>query len=357
MRTFTCGLLPDSRTPGWRARTSDDPARSTLLAVHAMTRRAPKGLWPAVTETVQVAGLRVRLYEHYDRDDRLREALAEFHAESWAPLAPGLRRLSDCLPDLDDAESLLVESVDPRRGLDYLVALRALAAEAGLDRIPMFGTPPVVIAGYLPSGTAQAHRFLWHLDKALLWEAAAAGIKGSPPPVRRPTFVTLASFGAGVPAVDTSIAGTDARWDPRTEVPADARRRLRNETSLAPETIEAELTRIGEDGGYRFPDTSTQRGGIWRLERDAEWVWWRIRRRWTYEQIAREWERLHPGDIRLQYRLDDDVAREWEAANPSEARTLAAPVEAVSLVRKAVTTFARRAGVDVRTGPGRRANR
>jgi hypothetical protein len=33
---------------------------------------------------------------------------------------------------------------------------------------------------------------------------------------------------------------------------------------------------------------------------------------------------------------------------------LMAPAEAVGLVRKAVTTFALRAQVDVRTGPGRR---
>ena len=47
---------------------------------------------------------------------------------------------------------------------DYVAGLRALAAEAGLDRIPMFGAPERAAAGYLPSGISQAHRFLWHLD-------------------------------------------------------------------------------------------------------------------------------------------------------------------------------------------------
>jgi hypothetical protein len=322
-----------------------------------MIKRAAKGLWPAVTVIQRVASPRLRLYEHYDRDDRIQKALIQFHRDWWSRLGPRLRRLDDCLPDLDDAERQLAELVGVGPARDYFAELGALAAEAGLDRIPMVGPPPVVIAGYLPSGIAQVHRFLWHLDKALIWEAAPVEAKGSLPPVRRPTFVALASFGTSIPAVDTLIAGTDARWEPRTELLADARRRLRNETDLARDTIEAELARIADEGGYQFPDTSTQRSGIWRLDRDAEWVWWRIRRRWTYEQIVREWQRLHPGDFRLQYRLDDDGAREWEAENPLEAGTLMAAAEAVGLVRKAVTTFAQRARVNVRTGPGPRASR
>jgi hypothetical protein len=321
-----------------------------------MTRGAPKGLWPAVTTIQQVAFSRLRIYEHYDQDVGLREALTGFHHQWWGELGGSLRRLDDCLPDLDDAERQLTDLMGAELAGNYLEELRALAAAAGLDRIPMVGTPPAVITGYLPSGTAQAHRFLWALDKALLWEAAAGSRIGSMPAVVRPTFVSLASFGAPIPAVDTSIAGLDARWDPRTELLADARRRLRHETDLTSDAIELELARISRDGEYQFPDTSTQRSGIWRLDRDSEWVWWRIRRRWTYEQIAREWERLHPGDFRLQYRLDDDEARRWKVENPHEAGMLMVPAEAVGLVRKAVRTFARRARVDARFGPGRRGN-
>ena len=322
-----------------------------------MSGRAPKGLWPAVIDIARIGFSRLRLYELYERDDDLREALIQFHGEWWSRLGGSLRRLDDCLPDLDDAERHLADLVGVEPAHDYFEALGVLATEAGLDRIPKVGTPPLVIAGYLPSGIAQAHRFLWGLDKALIWEAASVAAKGSLPPVRRPTFVALASFGAPIPAVDTSIAETDARWDPRTELLADARRRLRRETNLTRGTIEAELTRIADEGGYQFPDTSTQRSGIWRLDRDAEWVWWRIRRRWTYERIAREWQRLHPGDFRLQYRLDDDEARKWKADNPLEAGSLMVPAEAVSLVRKAVTTFAQRARVHVMTRPGGRAGR
>lgn len=315
----------------------------------------PKGRWPAVTAIERVAFSRLRLYEHYERDDDLRQTLLRMHGEWWSRLGKSLRRLDDRLPDLDDAQQRLVDVAGPEPALAYLADLGALAAEAGLSRIPMVGTPE--IANYLPSGVALAHRYLWDLDKALLWEAAPTRAIATLPVVRRPTFVALASFGMPIPAVDMSIAGTDARWNPRTELRADARRRVRSETDLSAETIETELQRIAGEGGYEFPDTSTERSGIWRLDRDAEWVWWRIRRQWTYEQIAREWERLHPGDFRLQYRLDDEEAREWEAENPLEAGSLTAPAEAIGLVRKAVTTFAGRARVDVRTGPGRRASR
>ena len=310
------------------------------------------GLWPAVTNVQRVAFSRLRLYEHYDGDDQIREALSQLHGEWWTRLGRSLRRLDDRLPDLDDGERQLADLVGPESGHEYLADLGALAAEAGLDRIPMIGTPAV--AGYLHSGVAQAHRFLWGLDKALLWEAAPDTAKGSLPPVGRPTFVALASFGASIPVVDTSIAETAARWDPRTELRADARRRLRSETDLTRETIEAELNRIGEEGGYQFPDTSTQRSGIWRLNRDSQWTWWRIRWGWTYTWIAEEWDGLHPGYHRLQSRADA-FAREWEAKNPGEVGSLENPADAVRLVRKAVTTFAERARVDFRTGPGGRA--
>ncbi|MFI5040397.1 MAG: hypothetical protein ACHQNA_00890 [Acidimicrobiales bacterium] len=314
-----------------------------------MIGRAPRGLWPAVTDIQRVVFSRLRLYEHYDRDDRLRDALLGFHGEWWTRLGRSLRRLDDRLPDLDDAERQLADLVGSEPAHDYLDALSALATEAGLDRIPMVGSP--VIGGYLSSGLAQVHRCLWGLDKALLWEAAPAAVTGSLPPVRRPTFVALASAGWSVPAVDTSIAGTDARWDPRTELLVDARRRLRRETDLAPERIETELQRIADEGGYQFPDTSSQRSGIWRLERDVEWVWWRIRWGWTYAQIAEEWERLHPGDHRLQPHADD-FARDWEANNPDDVGSLENPADAARLVRKAVTTFAERARVNVGTRPG-----
>jgi hypothetical protein len=93
--------------------------------------------------------------------------------------------------------------------------------------------------------------------------------------------------------------------------------------------------------------------GAPRLDRDAQWTWWRIRWGWTYGQIAEEWERLNPGDLRLQPR-SDAFAREWEASYPDELGRLERPADAARLVRKAVTTFAERARVDFRRGPGRR---
>jgi hypothetical protein len=321
--------------------------------------RPPRGLWPAVTDVERIAVARLRLYELYDQDSNLRDALLRFHAAWWNASGRLLRRLDDALPDLDDAERRFADLVDPETAHNYFSDLRALTAEVGLDRIPMVGTPAVVLVGYLPSGTGQAHRFLWHLDKALLYEAAPADAKKSALPVPRPTFTALASFGTPIPMIDDSIAGTNARWDPRTEVLADARQRLRAETGLADAAIKTELARIAEEGGYQFPDTSTQRGGIFRLDRDAQWVWWRIRRRWTYQAIAREWNQQHPDDFRLQARspAGDLEARLWEARHPDDVGGLTSPAQAIALVRKAVTTFARRARVNIETGPGRRPRR
>jgi hypothetical protein len=322
-----------------------------------MSQSAPKGLWPAVTAIERVGFLRLRLYEHYDRDADLRDRLMQLQPAWWGWHGRSLARLSDCLLDLDDAEQLLAGRVGVNDARDYLAAIRALAAEVGLDRIPMVGTPPEILTGYLPSGVAQVHRYLWHLYNRLPREGAPPDANERFLRIPRPSFVALASFGAPIPVVDMSIAGTSARWDPRTELRVDARPRLRKETGLASEAIEAELTRIADQGGYEFPDTATQRSGIWRLDRDAQWVWWRIRRRWTYEQIAREWQRLHSDDFRMQYRLADKVSRRWKAEHPQEAGTLLATREAVGMVRKAVTTFARRAQVNVVTGPGRQASR
>jgi hypothetical protein len=257
--------------------------------------------------------------------------------------------LEDGLLDDPDAEGRLAAHLGHRYTFEYFRALRAVTADAGLTRIP-----PVVQAGYLPSGVAQAHRFLWHLDKALLRERSSIPAARNLPQVLRPTFVALASFGAGEPILDARIAGTDTEWNPGAEARADARRRLRRQTVLPREAIEAELDRIAWEGGYRFPDTSTWRDGISRMDRDAQWVWWRIRRRWTYERIAREWWHRHPADFRLQRRGLDDVARKWEAENPAEAGSLVNPAEAVDMVRKAISVFADRARIDVRTGPGRR---
>ena len=315
-----------------------------------MTLRPAKGILLALTDIERADFLRLRLYVHYDRDDELQAALIRYHRDWWDDLGPGLRRLDDCLPDLDDALGLLVDTIASRRVPDYFRALVALAEETGLGRIPAVGRPPVTAVGYLPSGLAQAHRFLWHLDKALLYEAAPPNPRLSAEPIPRPTFVGLNSFGPPVPAVDTAIRGSDARWDPRSETRAVARHRLRAETSLSSEQIEGELDRIAADGDYSFPDTPTERNGISRLERDAEWTWWRIRHRWTYRRIAEEWDRLHPRDVQLQVQQDRKLTREetrepWYMTNPTEA---------VGLVRKAVGTFARRARIRVDTGPGRR---
>jgi len=317
----------------------------------------PKGVLPAVTRVEWVAFLRLRLYALYDGDTTVYDNLVRFHSEWWNDIGTALRRLDDCLPDLRDADHRLADHIGSDKAGGYLSGLRTLAAELGLERFGAIGTPPVTIVGYLPSGLAQSHRFLWHLDKALLWEGQKGGSERVGRPVIRPTFVMLAAFGTPIRQVDTRIAGTGYAWDPREETRVDARRRIRRSTTLAPGSIEAELERIAQEGAYLFPDQSSQRGGIYRLERDAQWVWWRLRRRWTYERIAREWDWLHAGDIRLQLqtRADepDETARRFESENPGVAGEMTIPAQATSQIRKAVTTFAARAAVNAATGPGR----
>jgi hypothetical protein len=328
------------------------PSRDVSASASGSESTRPnKGYWLALTGVERVAGLRFRLYELYDRDVSLIEALVDFHARWWARIGRYLRRLDDCLPDTDDAWEVLAELVGPIVADAYLGDFHELVSGAGLDRIQLYGTPPVVVTGYLPSGAGQAHRFLWHLDKAILWERAV-GIPSRGGEVGRPTFVSLTSFGAGIPSIDTRILGTSTRWEPRTESLAKARRRLPDQTGLATETIEAELMRIARDGRYEFPDTSTVRENVWRLDRDAQWVWWRIRRRLTYAEIAAEWAALHPRDFHFQPRSDHD-ARQWDRDHPEEAGALTDPADAVEMVRKAVRVYARRAGVRAQTGPGR----
>ncbi len=318
-----------------------------------LTRGAPKGLWPAVTNVERIGGLRLRVYLHYDADTQVSDLITAFHSRWWDSVGAQLRRLDDCLPDTTDAIQSLADRVgDVATAAAYVSGLRNLAASVGLHRIPAVGSG-VIQVGYLPSGVAQVHRFLWHLDKALLWERAPQGLKRGIGRIERPSFFKLASFATPVPQIDTRIHGSGTNWDPRQETLAEARARLRRDTVLSLSAIEAELHRIASEGGYSFPDTSTIRGGIYRLDRDAQWVWWRIRHGWTYTRVAAEWTRMHPGDIRLQGPRDDLDARAWEREHPSERPSPDAR-DAAPHVRRAVTAFALKAVLDVQTGPGRK---
>jgi hypothetical protein len=305
-----------------------------------------------------VAGLRLRLYILFDDDVQLRDALEHFHGVWWARFGPQLRRLEEYIPDVDGAEQLLSATIGAQSAADYFQAIGSLAARSGLDRLPAVGSPPGrgfdtvrasgAEADYVPSGTAQIQKYLWHLDKAKLWEAAERNEPLPSDRVLRPTFAWLASFGTVVPGVDTSIADTKVRWDPRLETLAAARRRLRREAPMSGSVAEAELERIVEDGKFILPDTSSNLG------RDAWFVWWRIRGRLTYEQIAAKSMSDLPGLLSPPTFAGDSEVRSWNREHPEEATPDMKPREAIDQVRKAVRTFARLAGVDVSTAPGRR---
>ena len=74
------------------------------------------------------------------------------------------------------------------------------------------------------------------------------------------------------------------------------------------------------------------------MDRDALWAWWRIRHLWTYARIAEEWQGLHPEE-------------EWDLQPPPDA-VPGDHNKHVSLVERAVARFAKRACIDVVTGPG-----
>jgi hypothetical protein len=313
-----------------------------MPTVIEMTGR-PKGSLPATTRLEQVGFHRLRLYRLYDDDVECIGALNAFQ-QSWGPrVRQGLRSPDeDCLLDRDDADRVIADLIGQRDAVEYLAALQAVAEALGLRRIPAVGDPKPVLLDYLPSGVAQTHRYVVKLDDAFRAEQAvpalmelglgrekATALAAAGPPL--PTFTSLASFGAGIPNVDISITA-DANWDPRTELLSSARRRLRRETGLSGRTIDARLQAIADSGGYLLPDTSP------RMDRDALWVWWRIRHRWTYPRIADEWLRLHP---------DED----WDLRPPPDA-VPGEHLRHVSLVERAIGRFARKALIDVVTGPG-----
>lgn len=321
----------------------DVPKAEVMPTFIAGSTGAPKGAWPATTRLERIGSHRLRLYRLYDDDAECVGELEAFH-RSWGPWARhGLRGPDeDCLPDLPDATEVLVARIGECEAAAYLTELGALATELGLARIPAVGDPLPIPLGYLQSGVAQAHRYVVKLDQALRAEQAvpalvrlghdletATALAAAESP--RPTFTRLASFGAGIPDVDTSITA-DASWDPRTELFSSARRRLRRETKLSGREIDARLRRIVDSGAYLLPDTSPH------MDRDAQWAWWRIRHRWTYPRIAGEWLRLHP---------DED----WELQPPPDALPVNHPKH-VSLVERAIARFARKASIDVVTGPG-----
>ena len=295
-----------------------------------------KGTWPAVTRLVQVGGLRLRLYLLYDDDEECARRLESFRRSWWSGLGGVLRGLDECLLDLDDAPSLLGERVGKEEAGHYIGALRAAANEIGLGRIPAEGKPNSLRIGYLPSGLAQAHAYLVRLDRAFAAAGAASSPASSREAMPRPTFVELASFGASVPDVDGTLADHTS-WDPHIETLADARRRLKRDTEMTEAEIEAGLRGIMRVGAYRLPDTSA------RLERDATWVWWRIRYRWTYRRIAEEWLRTNPEP-------------DWDLV-PADPLVPGARPNPVALVQLAIERYAKKANVDVKTGQGRLSKR
>jgi hypothetical protein len=197
-------------------------------------------------------------------------------------------------------------------------------------------------ASYQRSGVAQAHAYLWYLDKHRLPGRAPA-----------PSWTALASFGASVPDVDMRIGPTGASWDPRTELLSDARRRLVADVGIDPDVVERELIRIVDQGGYRLPDTRSGGGAIDNLDRAARWTFRRLRTLDSYRAIAEGWEADHPGNILSRPR--DPEARRWDAEHPDETGPAFDPTMATDIVRKAIEQFAQNAEVDVRTSRGRRS--
>jgi hypothetical protein len=309
---------------------------------------SPKGHWPALTQTEQIGGLRLRLYELYGDDHEVRGGINSLIAAWWDTVGPRLRR---CPPDPRETWNDRFEPFGrPGQELAYLDHVAYFARAVGLNRIREVPCDPEPLA----SGESLLHVLLWRLDRHRLAEAARSRNRSLPeePP---PTFVQVASFWTSIPSVDIAV-GNGAQWNPRSETLADARPRLAGETGLPREHLDAELRRIVEEGEYLLPDTSTSRGGIPRLERDALWTYWRIRHRWTHTEIAAHWAALHPADT-VSTARGDGLARAWEREHRGQEREVTDARDVAHQVRDAISRYGRLADIDVSTGPGRPRSR
>lgn len=257
---------------------------------------------PAITPEQERGFLRWAYLERYDDDPEFGQALVALYDRWTADIGELPFNWWELSSRAVFGEAALAAGYAPPAGHEaiarYVEEVEELARRFGLDRMTDDG------AGSTPSlGVGLIHEWC----RFRQWEAVRGrelgpkefrtghGFGGWEPDigelVRRETWL--------VPGPDGPVAIVDEHrrpivhvsfddvWDPRRERLRDARLRL---FRRARQAIEAELGRLAAEAeakGYRFRDTAPK------LQRDLDWLFWRVRVGLTYRQIVEREVELH----------------------------------------------------------------
>lgn len=209
----------------------------------------------ATDEEVYERALLIRaLLAHYDGDPATRPVLERLVREAQPNLAP-FRSLSDAL------------RFRPERGVVVRGLVHHAAVELGLDRLcptSSSGTATWLdTEGPLPDGRTVLLR----------WLANAVGAHH---------FPRLANSVYLPPVAPVLMGGIQfsGEWDPTVETPDDARRRLTKEFRRALDRFMATTAADAEHSGYAFRSSRRKQ------ERDLQRLYWKLRNRLTWDQIA-----------------------------------------------------------------------
>lgn len=257
---------------------------------------------PALTSEQERGFLRWAYLERYDADPDFGQALVALYDRWTADIGELPFNWWELSSRAVYGEAALAAGHAPPAGHEaiarYVDEVEELARRFGLDQITGDG------ASSRPSlGVGLIHEWCrfrqWQAARGREWGpedfSTGHGFGGWEPDigelVRRETWLVEGPDGR-VAIVDEDRRPTihvsfDDVWDPRRERLRDARRRL---VRRATQAIKAELDRLAAEAeakGYRFLDTAPN------LQRDLDWLFWRVRAGLTYGQILERESELH----------------------------------------------------------------
>ena len=219
---------------------------------------------------------RTALLRHYGDDDEFGQALGQLFASCCELNLVEL----ESMPDLLSYEIGQAAHGTRRPWIErYLRNLATISERFGLYRLEPLagGTVSVASRSY---GELLIHR--WCVTKGRLylrgkdlnasWFVMGDGFAGPAPEIGQLEFAP----------VDTS-----SDWDPDTETQAEAERRMVNAASRSIHEGLSRVATAAEDDGYIFQRPAN-------ADRDVLLVFWRLRHRFSYQQIATKWNVSYP---------------------------------------------------------------